>query len=673
MTFYSEYRNPNWTHHSGPLSVAYVEDNEARTRKLSDRKKGLIKKAHELSIMCGVHVFLQLETESHRCYIYTDDDERWLKYCSSGIKRDPTKIEERVKYSDGVTTIEKRIKDKRVRVDINEVSKDVTPQKAAKRQLNYVQFKTTSTVTEAPHTEDMASMPYEPVHHCEVPPETSIISEPFPMYTDPSGMTVFQVVASDRLVTPEDVQMPRDNILLPDTQQPAAVTVTPADTEMPSNVIPQEVVAVQSQEPITIKKIEVITPEGIDMPSDNIPPEVVAPTVAQQVEAVKSQAPTTMQMPQVVTLEGIDMQSDGILQEVVAPTVIQQVEAVQSQAPTTIQMPQVVILEGIDMQQSDGILQEVVAPTVVQQVEAVQSQAPTTIQMPEVVTLEVIGMQSDGILPEVIAPTVVQQVEAVKSQAPTTIQMPEVVTLEGIDMQSDDIPPEVVAPAVAKQVETVQSQAPTTIQMAEVITAEANHMSCDNPLQLSLPGTSGIPKPKRQRRPSKTKEKVNVKEANHAPCDNPLQSSLPGTSGIPKPKRQRRPSKTKEKVNVKEANHAPCDNPLQSSLPGTSGIPKPKRQRRPSKTKEKVNVKEKIKALHAAKKNKSKSMYCFVCNDKYTRKFDTTTNPKGRWIGCEGEGCSTWVHGMCVGWSNDAIDSSRTFHCSVCLAADELG
>ena len=57
---------------------------------------------------------------------------------------------------------------------------------------------------------------------------------------------------------------------------------------------------------------------------------------------------------------------------------------------------------------------------------------------------------------------------------------------------------------------------------------------------------------------------------------------------------------------------------------------------------------------------------------RYDEKTDKTESEKGRWIGCDGSGCSVWVHGSCVGWTEEVIDSKKEYTCSVCVAAKFL-
>ena len=87
------------------------------------------------------------------------------------------------------------------------------------------------------------------------------------------------------------------------------------------------------------------------------------------------------------------------------------------------------------------------------------------------------------------------------------------------------------------------------------------------------------------------------------------------------------------------------------------------------------DIKDKIKELKKRKQQKTnkkpkKCVRCDVCDDKYVGKDDNKLSSKGRWIACGG--CTTWVHGRCVGWSDDDIDSERDFYCSTCNIAQVL-
>ena len=89
------------------VSKIYEEDANARRQKLSDRKKGVIKKCHELSAICGAKVFLKIVAESGHVYTFATDD-LYEKYKTTGITPSETESRQAV-CNDNIITTEKMV------------------------------------------------------------------------------------------------------------------------------------------------------------------------------------------------------------------------------------------------------------------------------------------------------------------------------------------------------------------------------------------------------------------------------------------------------------------------------------------------------------------------------------------------------------------------------------
>ena len=98
-----------------------------------------------------------------------------------------------------------------------------------------------------------------------------------------------------------------------------------------------------------------------------------------------------------------------------------------------------------------------------------------------------------------------------------------------------------------------------------------------------------------------------------------------------------------------------------------------KRKRGSTKRKLDSSVKSKIRSLKdnlmLNKKAKPPTHYlCDVCGNKHYVKYDRIGSKRGRCISCTI--CNVWVHGSCVGWTDNDIDTDKTFICSVCSVAE---
>ncbi len=70
----------------GPIKVEYILDEHRRSQTLTDRKRGLIRKAHELSIMTNTDIFIQLVTQKGRFYGYSfHEREHMGEYVTDGV------------------------------------------------------------------------------------------------------------------------------------------------------------------------------------------------------------------------------------------------------------------------------------------------------------------------------------------------------------------------------------------------------------------------------------------------------------------------------------------------------------------------------------------------------------------------------------------------------------
>jgi hypothetical protein len=58
------------------ISITPISNERARQSTFAKRKKGLFKKAMELSILCGVEVTLLVTTKTNRLYEYSTSDPR---------------------------------------------------------------------------------------------------------------------------------------------------------------------------------------------------------------------------------------------------------------------------------------------------------------------------------------------------------------------------------------------------------------------------------------------------------------------------------------------------------------------------------------------------------------------------------------------------------------------
>lgn len=79
----------------------YETDKAARSRKLHDRKRGLIKKADELSAITGAQVFLQIIPENGDVMTWSSNDNLYARYVSEGLK--PGSADEKRVATDGKT------------------------------------------------------------------------------------------------------------------------------------------------------------------------------------------------------------------------------------------------------------------------------------------------------------------------------------------------------------------------------------------------------------------------------------------------------------------------------------------------------------------------------------------------------------------------------------------
>jgi len=88
-------RNPKWRHREGPVKLQYETNKDKRQQKLSDRRKGVIKKLFELEMIVGAKVFLKIIPESGNTSVYSSD-ELMSAYREGGIV--PAQKEKRIQH-----------------------------------------------------------------------------------------------------------------------------------------------------------------------------------------------------------------------------------------------------------------------------------------------------------------------------------------------------------------------------------------------------------------------------------------------------------------------------------------------------------------------------------------------------------------------------------------------
>ena len=137
------YRNPRWVHHKGKVSTTFEDNKHKRQQKFYDRKKGILKKAHELSVICGVNIFIKFEAESGNVYTY-GADKMHDEYCTTGLKPSADSRENRLRYdtnSESILIVEKFVSHrKKVQANVNTSVTSVTPQRNTHRH-NFIRFK----------------------------------------------------------------------------------------------------------------------------------------------------------------------------------------------------------------------------------------------------------------------------------------------------------------------------------------------------------------------------------------------------------------------------------------------------------------------------------------------------------------------------------------------------
>jgi hypothetical protein len=95
----------NWKHHTGVVDLSYETNTKNRQRKKCNRRHGLVKRAHQLSTICGGTIFLRYEDEKGNIYTYTNSDTLWINYSKEGFKRNLN--EERLDRNGSVIKLEK--------------------------------------------------------------------------------------------------------------------------------------------------------------------------------------------------------------------------------------------------------------------------------------------------------------------------------------------------------------------------------------------------------------------------------------------------------------------------------------------------------------------------------------------------------------------------------------
>jgi hypothetical protein len=119
--------------------IEYESNKHKRQNKLSDRKRGIIKKLFELEQMCGV---FKMMTEGSHCYIYASEDMyRDYKNSTMGYQ---SRHEERIGFnadSQIVYTLEKVIRGRNVQVSVDSQPESVTPKVTINPRHNVIAYK----------------------------------------------------------------------------------------------------------------------------------------------------------------------------------------------------------------------------------------------------------------------------------------------------------------------------------------------------------------------------------------------------------------------------------------------------------------------------------------------------------------------------------------------------
>ena len=133
----------------GKVPIVYETDNLKRTQKLSDRKKGLLKSAHDLQIICGVKLFIKIIPEGDSGHIVTyGSDDLHNEYRCNGLRPESYSTETRVQYdtaSKSVVKIDKHVAhNKKISVEINPEIQKITPQKMSNQRFSFINYKEAS-------------------------------------------------------------------------------------------------------------------------------------------------------------------------------------------------------------------------------------------------------------------------------------------------------------------------------------------------------------------------------------------------------------------------------------------------------------------------------------------------------------------------------------------------
>ncbi|CAH1772867.1 unnamed protein product, partial [Owenia fusiformis] len=77
--------NKNWKHHRGPISHEYEPEPRKRAQAKKDRLTGLIKRADQLCTKTRGSIFLRYVDEAGNAFVYSQDEDTFVKYQEEGI------------------------------------------------------------------------------------------------------------------------------------------------------------------------------------------------------------------------------------------------------------------------------------------------------------------------------------------------------------------------------------------------------------------------------------------------------------------------------------------------------------------------------------------------------------------------------------------------------------
>jgi hypothetical protein len=176
INYYCRYEN--WKPHSGPVDLSYETNTRKRQRKKWDRRHGVVKKAQQLTSVCGGKVFLRYEDEEGNIYTYTNSEKLWTNYSKEGLKQNSN--EKRLDKNGSVIKLEKF----GLKININSYVKQ-------NMALNEIAIVTTVTpVEKLPQDATALDLTIANSLH------NAIVDQPIPVSTPEAGEVVIDIPVS---------------------------------------------------------------------------------------------------------------------------------------------------------------------------------------------------------------------------------------------------------------------------------------------------------------------------------------------------------------------------------------------------------------------------------------------------------------------------------------------